>query len=61
MRLNAGLPKLPRVEGINTTSFIVNRSPLSAIDFKFPQVVLLDKLVDYSSLKIFDCVAYVHL
>ena len=61
MRLNAGLPKLFWAETANTASFIINRSPSSAIDFKILEEVWSGRLVDYSSLKIFGCPAYVHV
>ena len=61
MRLNAGLPKVFWAETVNAASFIINRSPSSAIDFKIPKEVWLGRLVDYSSLKIFGCLAYVHM
>ena len=61
MRLNARLPKVFWAETIKTTSFIINRSPSSAIDFKIPEEVWLGRLVDYSSLKIFGCPACVHV
>lgn len=61
MRLNAGLPKVFWAKTLNTTSFIINRSPSSAIDFKIPKEVWSGKLVDYSSLKIFGCRAYVYV
>ena len=60
MRLNAGLPKVFWAETINITSFIINRSPSLAIDFKILEEVWLGRPVDYSSLKIFSCPAYVH-
>ena len=37
MRLNVGLPKVFWAETIDTTSFIINRSSSSAIDFKIPE------------------------
>ena len=61
MRLNAGLLKVFWAETVNTTSFIINRSPSSAIDFKIPKEVWSGKPVDYLSLKIFGCPAYVHV
>ena len=61
MRLNAGLPKVFWAETINIASFIINRSPSSAIDFKIPEEVWSGRPVDYSSLKIFRCSAYVHV
>ena len=39
MRLNARLPKVFQAEIVNTTSFIINRSPSSAIDCKIPKEV----------------------
>ena len=39
IRLNAGLPKVFWAETVNTASFIINRSPSSAIDFKIPEEV----------------------
>ena len=61
MRLNAGLLKVFWAETINIASFIINRSPSSAIDFKIPEEVCSGRPVEYSSLKIFDCPAYVHM
>ena len=59
MKLNVGLPKVFWAETINTASFIINRSPSSAIDFKIPEEVWSSRPIDYSSLKIFGCPAYV--
>ena len=61
MRLNAGLPKVFQAETVNTASFIINRSPSSAIDFKIPEEVWSGRPIDYSSLKIFGCPTYVHM
>ena len=61
MRLNAGLPKVFWAKKVNTTSFIINRSPSSAIHFKILEKVWLGRPVDYSSLKIFGCPAYVYV
>ena len=61
MRLNAGLPKVFWAETINTASFIINRSPSSAIDFKIPEEVWSGRPIDYSSLKLFGCPTYVHM
>ena len=61
MGLNVGLPKVFWAETINTASFIINRSPSSSIDFKIPEEVWSSRPVDYSSLKIFGCPAYVHV
>ena len=61
MRLNARLPKVFWAKTVNIASFIINRSPSSAIDFKIPEEVWSGKPVDYSSLKIFGCPASVHV
>ena len=61
MRLNVGLPKVFWAKTVNTASFIINRSPSSAIDFKIPEEVWSSRPVDYSSLKIFGCPAYVRV
>ena len=61
MRLNAGLPKVFWAETVNTASFIINRSPSSAIDFKIREEVCSGRPIDYSSLKIFGCPIYVHV
>ena len=61
MRLNAGLPKVFWAETVNTASFIINKCPSSVIDFKIPKKVWSGRPVDYSSLKIFSCPAYLHV
>ena len=48
-------------ETVNTANFIIKRSPSSAIDFKIPEEVWLGTPIDYSSIKIFGCPAYVHM
>ena len=60
IRLNTGLFKVFWVEAVNI-SFIINISPATDNDFNIPQVFWSGKPVDYSSLKIFGCPAYVHV
>ena len=55
------MPKVFLAKTVNTASFIINRSPSSAIDFKIPKEVWSGRPVDYLSLKIFGCLAYVHV
>ena len=61
MRLNARLPKVFWAEIVNTVGFIINRSPSLVIDFEILEEVWSGRLVDYSSLKFFCCLAYVHV
>ncbi|KAK8953905.1 hypothetical protein KSP39_PZI002955 [Platanthera zijinensis] len=58
MRLFAGLPKYFWAEAINTTCFLVNRSPSMSLNLKSPQEIWLDKPVDYSDIHIFGCPVY---
>jgi hypothetical protein len=48
-------------EAANAASYLINRSPNSAIDFKIPEEVWIGKPVDYSNLRIFGCPAYAHV
>ncbi|RVW14253.1 Retrovirus-related Pol polyprotein from transposon TNT 1-94 [Vitis vinifera] len=61
MRIDAGLSKKLWAEAVNTAAYLVNRSPLTAIDFKTPQEVWFGKPSNYSGLKIFGCPAYAHV
>ena len=61
MRSNARLPKVFWAKTVNTASFIINKSPSSAMDFKIPEEIWSSRPVDYSSLKTFGCPAYVHM
>ena len=57
----AGLSKVFWAEAVNTTSFIINISPVADNDFNIPQEAWSGKPVDYSSLNIFGCLAYAHV
>nr|GEZ42520.1 retrotransposon protein, putative, Ty1-copia subclass [Tanacetum cinerariifolium] len=46
---------------VNTASYLVNRSPSTAIGLKTPQEVWSSKPSDYSDLRIFGCLAYAHV
>ena len=61
IRLNAGLSKVFWAKTIKTLSFIINISPVVDNDFNILQEVWSGKPIDYSSLKIFGCLAYVHV
>ena len=61
MRLYASLPNEIWVEVENTASYLVNRSPSTTIDFKTIQEVSYGTSSNYSSLRIFGCLAYAHV
>ncbi|KAK3028831.1 hypothetical protein RJ639_038658 [Escallonia herrerae] len=61
MRLNADLPKSFWAEVVNTACYLINRSPSSAINHQFLEEVWSGKQVNFSAMRIFSCLAYVHL
>ena len=61
IRLNVGLPKVFWAEVVNMACYILNRSPRAALDGKVAEEVWTGKEVDYSSMRIFGCPAYVHI
>lgn len=61
MQLSTCLPKHFSAKVVNTTCYLVNRSPLTAIDFKTLQEVWSDSPSDYPGLRIFGCPAYAHV
>ena len=61
MRLRAGLPKIFWVDAISTTAYLINRRPLVPMEFKLHEEVWSGKKVNFSHLKVFGCVSYVHI
>ncbi|KAK3030464.1 hypothetical protein RJ639_039149 [Escallonia herrerae] len=61
MLSNARLPKEFWAEGINTTAYLVNRSPSTVIDCVIPEKVWSGKHANYENLRIFGCPAYAHV
>lgn len=61
MLLNAYLGQEFWAETVNTVSFLVNRYPYIAIEYKTPKEVWSGNPVDYSSLRVFGCPAYAHV
>ena len=53
MLLSAGLPKTFWGEAANTTTYLINRCPSSALDFKTPMEAWSGEPLDYSELKVF--------
>ena len=61
MRLNAGLLKEFWTEATNMAVYVINRSPGTAIDLQIPEEKWTSRKVDYSDLRTFGCLAYVHV
>ena len=55
------LPKSFYGEAVNTTVYLINRSPSVSLDFDIPQRVWTRKDVPYSHLKVFRCKAFMHV
>ena len=52
---NAGLPKVFWTEAINTTRYLINRSPSTSIDCKTLKEVWLGNPASYAHLRVFGC------
>ncbi|KAG9445072.1 hypothetical protein H6P81_016412 [Aristolochia fimbriata] len=61
MRIHAGLPLHLWGATVDTAVYLINRSPSSALDGRILEEAWAGKNVDYSFLKIFDCIAYAHI
>ncbi|GAA0159625.1 hypothetical protein LIER_16357 [Lithospermum erythrorhizon] len=61
MRLHSGLPHTFWADAINTAAFLVNRGPSVPLEFKIPEEVWSSKKVNLSFLRVFGCLAYVHV
>ena len=46
---------------MNMACYILNRLPRAALDGKVAEEVWIGKEVDYSLMRIFECLAYVHI
>ena len=61
MLAHAKLPKIYWAKAIMTTVYIINRSPSVPLEGDIPQRVWFDKEVSYQHLRVFGCLAYVHV
>ncbi|KAH9662167.1 hypothetical protein KPL70_024758 [Citrus sinensis] len=61
MLINSKLPRSFWAEAVNTASYLVNRSPSSAISFKTPEELWKGKPANYQNLRVFGCPAYLHI
>nr|GEV04088.1 retrovirus-related Pol polyprotein from transposon TNT 1-94 [Tanacetum cinerariifolium] len=59
--IQSGLPNTFWAEATCTTAYLINRSPLRAIEKKTPMEMWSGHPSDYSMLRIFGCVAYPHV
>ena len=58
--LNSCLPNVFWGESITTAADLINRSPHSALEYKTPIEMWHGRPTDYSNLKAFGCLAFVH-
>ena len=61
MLAHAKLPKTFWAKALSTTTYVINRSPFVPLDGDTPQKVWIGKEVSYGHLKVFGCLAYVHV
>eukprot|EP00253_Pinus_taeda_P018302 PITA_18302 len=61
MLSGAGLGQELWAEAVETTCYLVNKSPSSALEDKTPQEVWIGKKPSLSHLRVFGCDAYVHV
>ena len=61
MLIYSKLPKTLWAEALNTSCYLVNMSPSTAIGCKTPMELWLGRLDDYAKLRIFGCTAYAHV
>ena len=61
LKLNAGLTKIFWVDVISMAYYLINKSSRAALDGKVVEEVWTSDEVDYSSLRVFGCSAYVHI
>ena len=61
MLAHAKLTKTFWAEALMTTTYVINISRSSPLDEYIPQRVWTGKVISYRDLKVFDCLAYVHI
>ena len=61
MMYHAGMPKEFWAEAVNTAAYTRNRSPTNSLNNATPFECLFNRKPDVSNLKVFGCVAYVHI
>lgn len=61
MLAESGMPNVFWAEAASTACYLINRSPSSAIDFLVPDFKWSNVKPGYNHLRIFGCIAYVHV
>ena len=61
MLIYSNLPKTLWIEALNTSCYLVNRSPSTTISCKILMELWLGRMADYAKLRIFGCTAYAHV
>ncbi|GMP45293.1 hypothetical protein CsSME_00013870 [Camellia sinensis var. sinensis] len=61
MRIQAELPKMFWADVVNTAAYLINRGPSVPLDGELPKEAWNGKEVNFSFLKVFGCVSYVHI
>lgn len=61
LRIQSGLPKQFWAEAVNTAAYLINRGPSVPLEHNIPEEVWSGKEVKLSHLKVYGCVAYVHI
>ena len=59
--MNVDLEKKFWPEAVNMACYLINKSPRAALDRKVAKEVWTGSPIDYSSLRVFGCPAYVHI
>lgn len=60
MLAESGLEKRFWAEAASTVVYLINRTPNASIEFKIPEEVWFGGKVEFTHLKRFGCIAYVH-
>lgn len=61
LRVQSGLPKQFWAEAVNTAAYLINRGPSVPLEHRIPEEVWSGKETKLSHLRVFGCVAYVHI
>ena len=61
MRLHVGLPKTFWIDAVSNAAYLINRGLSVPMEFRLPKEVWSGKEVNFSHLKVFGCVSYVHI